>query len=51
MSEKVKISNAKQNIYILQYFVKNLNTTTSLTLIQKLKIYFYKHFSSYSAFL
>ncbi|WP_394978245.1 hypothetical protein [uncultured Helicobacter sp.] len=44
MSEKVKISNAKQNIYILQYFVKNLNTTTSLTLIQKLKIYFYKHF-------
>ncbi len=51
MSGKVKISNAKQNIHILQYFVKNLNTTTSLTLIQQLKIYFYKHFVLMFCFL
>lgn len=51
MSEQVKISHVKQNIHILQNFVENLDTTTSLTLIQKLKIYFSKHFILMFCFL
>ena len=40
----MKISNVEQHIHTLQYFVENLNTTNNLTLMQKLKLYFSKHF-------
>lgn len=40
----MKISNVEQHIHTLQYFVKNPNTASNLTLIQKLKHNLFKHF-------